>query len=76
MIETLIASSVLIGSICLIRFFGKGRIRPLFLYSLWGLAAARLVIPWFYPLESAYWTAYQPVQRYECGRAGKIQGNR
>ena len=28
MIETLIASSVLIGSICLIRFFGKGRIRP------------------------------------------------
>ncbi len=51
MIETLIASSVLIGSICLIRFFGKGRIRPLFLYSLWGLAAARLVIPWFYPLN-------------------------
>ncbi len=39
MIETLIASSVLIGLICLIRYFGKGRIRPLFLYSLWGLAA-------------------------------------
>ncbi len=51
MIETLIASSVLIGSICLIRYFGKGRIRPLFLYSLWGLAAVRLVIPWFYPLN-------------------------
>ncbi len=51
MIETLIASSVLISSICLIRYLGKGRIRPLFLYSLWGLAAARLVIPWFYPLN-------------------------
>lgn len=37
MIETLIASSVLIGSVCLIRYCGKGRIRPLFLYGLWGL---------------------------------------
>lgn len=51
MIETLIASSVLIGSVCLIRYFGKGRIRPLFLYSLWGLVVLRLIIPWFYPLN-------------------------
>lgn len=51
MIETLIASSVLIGAVCLIRYFGKGRIRPLFLYSLWGLAVLRLIIPWFYPLN-------------------------
>lgn len=51
MIETLIASSVLIASVCLIRYFGKGRIRPLFLYSLWGLVVLRLIIPWFYPLN-------------------------
>lgn len=51
MIETLIASSVLIGSVCLIRYCGKGRIRPLFLYGLWGLVVLRLIIPWFYPLN-------------------------
>ena len=59
MIETLIASSVLIGSVCLIRYFGKGRIRPLFLYSLWGLVVLRLIIPWFYPLNQivGQWTS-------------------
>lgn len=68
MIETLITSSVLIASICLIRYFGKGRIRPLFLYSLWGLVVLRLIIPWFYPLN---WIVGQLTSRFSVMNAAE-----
>lgn len=47
MIETLIASSALILGICLLRRLLKGRIAPQVQYSLWGIAAVRLMLPWF-----------------------------
>lgn len=50
MAETLITSSVIILILCAIRILLKGRIRPTVQYSLWGIAAARLVLPCFYPL--------------------------
>lgn len=51
MIETMISSSVLILLICLLRFLLRGRVSPGYLYSLWGLAVLRLIVPWFSPLK-------------------------
>ena len=50
MAETLITSSVIILMLCAIRILFKGRIRPTVQYSLWGIAAARLALPCFYPV--------------------------
>ena len=51
MAETLITSSVLILGIILLRFLLRGRISPqASVRSIWGLAAIRLVIAWFYPV--------------------------
>lgn len=50
MVETLITSSVLILGIILLRFLLRGRISPQLQYGIWGLAALRLVMPWFYPV--------------------------
>ena len=50
MAETLITSSVLILGIILLRFLLRGRISPQLQYGIWGLAAIRLVMPWFYPV--------------------------
>lgn len=50
MAETLITSSVIILMLCAIRILFKGRIRPTVQYGLWGIAAARLALPCFYPV--------------------------
>ena len=50
MTETLITSSVIILMLCAIRILFKGRIRPTVQYGLWGIAAARLALPCFYPV--------------------------
>ena len=50
MAETLITSSVIILILCAIRILFKGRIRPTVQYGLWGIAAARLALPCFYPV--------------------------
>ena len=50
MAETLITSSVIILMLCAIRILFKGRIRPTVQYGRWGIAAARLALPCFYPV--------------------------
>lgn len=46
--DVLITSSVLILAILLIRRFTKGKINPLFQYSLWLLVVLRLINPFFF----------------------------
>ena len=51
MTEVLISSSALILAVCLLRFLLQNRISMKIRYGLWGLAALRLILPMFYPLQ-------------------------
>lgn len=60
MAETLITSSVIILMLCAIRILFKGRIRPTVQYGLWGIAAARLALPCFYPVIQWFGSLQSP----------------
>lgn len=49
MIETLITSSALIVFILFLRPFLRRKVSPAIVYSLWGLVAIRMLVPWIYP---------------------------
>lgn len=49
MTETLITSSALIMAIFFLRPFLRRKVSPTVVYSLWGLAAIRMTVPWIYP---------------------------
>ena len=52
MIETVISSSVLIAIIAILRLFLKGKVKNNVIYSLWLIAAIRLMIPFEMPESS------------------------
>ena len=48
MVETIITSSILIGTLCILRPFLKRKVSSNVRYSLWGIVAARLIYPAFF----------------------------
>lgn len=51
MIERMVTSSVLILGVCLLRLLFRGRISPTVQYAMWGIPAARMMLPFFFPFS-------------------------